>query len=46
MEFVRQVVVFDAADLEAESTFGAGMLGGRVLRDRRGTASSTQTGDG
>ena len=33
MELVRQVVVFDAADLETESTFWAGMLGGRVFRD-------------
>ncbi len=33
MELVRKVVVFDAADLEAESTFWAGMLGGRVFRD-------------
>ncbi len=33
MEIVRQVVVFDAADLSAESGFWAGMLGGRVLGD-------------
>ena len=33
MEIIRQVVVFDAADLAAESTFWAGMLGGRVLAD-------------
>lgn len=30
MEITRQVVVFDAADLEAESTFWAGVLGGTV----------------
>ena len=34
MELVRQVVVFDAADLEAESTFWARMLGGQVFRDQ------------
>jgi len=33
MDIIRQVVVFDAADLAAESTFWAGMLGGRVLAD-------------
>ncbi|MBI4933716.1 MAG: VOC family protein [Actinobacteria bacterium] len=33
MRIIRQVVVFDASDLVAESTFWAGMLGGRVLAD-------------
>lgn len=33
MELVRQVVVFDAADLGAESAFWAGMLGGHVFED-------------
>jgi hypothetical protein len=33
MKLVRQVVVFDAADLAAESSFWAGMLGGRVFTD-------------
>ena len=33
MKIRRQVVVFDAADLAAESTFWAGMLGGRVFTD-------------
>lgn len=33
MEITRQVVVFDAADLEAESSFWAGLLGGYVVRD-------------
>jgi hypothetical protein len=33
MKLVRHVVVFDAADLDAESTFWAGMLDGRVLGD-------------
>jgi len=33
MKIVRRVVVFDASDIEAESAFWAGMLGGVVLRD-------------
>ena len=33
MQIVRRVVVFDAADLTAESDFWAGMLGGRVFAD-------------
>lgn len=33
MEPVRSVVVFDAADLHAESTFWAGMLDGHVFDD-------------
>lgn len=33
MELVRHVVVFDAADLDAESSFWAGMLGGQVFKD-------------
>lgn len=33
MEIMRRVVVIDAADLDTESTFWAGMLGGRVLGD-------------
>jgi len=33
VEFVRNVVVFDAADLSAESAFWAGMLGGQVFVD-------------
>jgi hypothetical protein len=32
---VRQVIVFDAADLHAESAFWAGILGGRVFEDDR-----------
>ena len=35
MRVVRQVVVFDAADLHAESAFWAGILGGRVFMDQR-----------
>src|SRR2546425_7636585 len=33
MDMVRQVIVFDAADLHAESTFWAGILGGHVFED-------------
>jgi len=35
MKIMRQVVVFDAAELAAESAFWAGMLGGRVVPDDR-----------
>jgi catechol 2,3-dioxygenase-like lactoylglutathione lyase family enzyme len=31
MKITRQVIVFDAADLAAESAFWAGLLGGKVL---------------
>lgn len=33
MKMLRQVVVFDAADLEAESTFWAGVFDAAVFRD-------------
>lgn len=33
MKIGRQVIVFDAADLAAESTFWAGLLGGMVIED-------------
>ena len=33
MRITRQVVVFDAADIAAESTFWAGLLGGTVEAD-------------
>lgn len=33
MDIIRQVVVFDAADLATESAFWAGVLGGRVVAD-------------
>ncbi|CAA9293194.1 MAG: hypothetical protein AVDCRST_MAG61-350 [uncultured Friedmanniella sp.] len=33
MEIVRQVIVLDAADLHAESSFWAGLLGGQVFED-------------
>jgi len=35
MDMVRQVIVFDAADLDAESSFWAGMFGGQVYTDER-----------
>jgi hypothetical protein len=33
MNMVRQVIVFDAADLQGESAFWAGILGGHVFTD-------------
>jgi hypothetical protein len=33
MDMVRQVIVFDAADLQAESAFWAGILDGFVVKD-------------
>jgi hypothetical protein len=33
MEISRQIIVFDAADLGAESAFWAGVLGGRVVAE-------------
>jgi hypothetical protein len=33
MKMVRQVIVFDAADLGVESAFWAGILGGHVFED-------------
>jgi hypothetical protein len=33
MKLVRDVIVFDAADLSAESTFWAGIFGGHVFED-------------
>jgi len=33
MQLIRQVVVFDAADVEEESTFWAALLGGHVVED-------------
>ena len=33
MNIKRQIIVFDAADLAAESTFWAGLLGGTVVAD-------------
>jgi hypothetical protein len=34
VKVVRRVVVLDASDIEAESSFWAGLLGGTVQRDR------------
>lgn len=33
MDMIRQVIVFDAADLDAESAFWAGILDGHVFKD-------------
>jgi Glyoxalase-like domain len=33
MKMLRQVIVFDAADLDAESAFWAGILAGHVFKD-------------
>ncbi len=33
MKIMRRIVVFDASDIEAESSFWAGLLGGVVQRD-------------
>jgi hypothetical protein len=33
MKMVRQVIVFDAAELHAESAFWAGFFGGHVFED-------------
>lgn len=33
MNIIRRVIVFDASDIEAESRFWAGLLGGEVHRD-------------
>jgi catechol 2,3-dioxygenase-like lactoylglutathione lyase family enzyme len=33
VRIARQITVFDAADLDAESAFWAGVLGGRVVAD-------------
>jgi hypothetical protein len=41
MEMVRQVIVFDGADLEAESTFWAGISAGTSSGTTGFTASST-----
>jgi len=44
MDLVRQVIVFDAADLEAESAFWAGILGGHVFKAFRAGALETRPG--
>jgi hypothetical protein len=35
MDLMRKVVVFDASDLDVESAFWAGILGGSVFKDER-----------
>ena len=45
MEIRRQIIVFDAADPHAESTFWAGMLGGRVVPDDDDGWHSVVVGD-
>jgi hypothetical protein len=45
MEIVRHVVVFDAADLEAESNFWAGIFGGHVYGDDRFHCVITASGE-
>ncbi len=45
MRFVREVIVFDAADLAAESAFWAGMFGGHVMADERWHSVIDASGD-
>jgi hypothetical protein len=45
MKMVRQVIVFDASDLDAESTFWAGMFGGMVYGDDRFHCVLTASGE-
>jgi len=35
MKIIRQVTVFDAADIDAESAFWAGLVGGHVFGDKQ-----------
>jgi hypothetical protein len=42
---VRQVVVFDAADLHTESSFWAGILGGQVFEDETWHSVLDATGE-
>lgn len=46
MDIARQVVVFDAADLDTESAFWAGVLGGQVIPDPDGSWHSVVDADG
>jgi hypothetical protein len=39
MDVKHRMIVFDAADIDAESAFWAGLLGGAVVED--GTAGAT-----
>lgn len=45
MDMVRQVVVFDAADLDTESTFWAGVFGGDVVGDDQFHCVISASGD-
>jgi hypothetical protein len=45
MDMVRQVIVFDAVDLDAESAFWAGVFGGYVFRDDRFHCVIAASGD-
>lgn len=45
VRMVRHVIVFDAADLHAESAFWAGILGGRVFEDDRWHSVIDAAGD-
>jgi hypothetical protein len=40
VEILRRIVVFDARDIEAESRFWAGLLGGRQLQAARRPADN------
>jgi predicted enzyme related to lactoylglutathione lyase len=46
VKIARQIIVFDAADLAAESTFWAGVLGGRVIPDDEDGWHSVLDGEG
>jgi hypothetical protein len=46
MEFVRQIVVFDAADIDVESAFWAGMLGGTAAVEEAGVWHTVFDADG
>ena len=46
MKIARQIIVFDAADLAAESAFWAGVLGGHVVADDDDNWHSVVDADG
>jgi hypothetical protein len=41
MDVKHRMIVFDAADIEAESAFWAGLLGGTVVEDGAGATSGS-----
>jgi hypothetical protein len=45
VRMIRQVIVFDAADLDAESAFWVGVLGGRVFKEDRWHSVIDATGE-